>query len=58
MTVKELAGYLQLHPSSVYRVVTRQGLPAFKIGSDWRFRKVDIDEWMRQKTEHQIRKVH
>ena len=37
MTVKELSDYLKVHPSTVYRQLKRGGLPAFKVGSDWRF---------------------
>ena len=37
LTVKEVAAYLKIHPSTLYRLLKRQGLPAFKMGSDWRF---------------------
>ena len=33
MTVKEVADYLRIHPSTVYRQVKRGGFPAFKVGS-------------------------
>jgi excisionase family DNA binding protein len=45
MTVKELSGYLKVHPSTVYRQLKRGRLPAFKVGSDWRFNIESIDEW-------------
>jgi excisionase family DNA binding protein len=45
MTVKELCDYLKVHPSTVYRQVRRGGLPAFKVGSDWRFNVESIDNW-------------
>jgi excisionase family DNA binding protein len=43
MTVKELSDYLKVHPSTVYRQLKRGGLPAFKVGSDWRFNIESID---------------
>jgi excisionase family DNA binding protein len=48
MTVKELSDYLKVHPSTVYRQLKRGGLPAFKVGSDWRFNIESIDRWRLQ----------
>jgi excisionase family DNA binding protein len=45
MTVKELSGYLKVHPSTIYRQLRRGQLPAFKVGSDWRFNVESIDRW-------------
>jgi excisionase family DNA binding protein len=46
MTVKELGEYLKVHPSTIYRLIKRGQLPAFKIGSDWRFDVEAIDRWI------------
>jgi excisionase family DNA binding protein len=45
LTVNELAGYLKVHPSTVYRLLKTGELPAFRVGSDWRFRLEEIDRW-------------
>ena len=45
MTVKELADYLKVHASTVYRQLKLGQLPAFKVGSDWRFSVEAIDRW-------------
>ena len=51
MTVRELADFLQLHPlmqlqaSTIYRLLRQGALPAFKIGTDWRFSREAIDRW-------------
>jgi excisionase family DNA binding protein len=45
MTVKELADYLKVHASTVYRQLKLGQLPAFKVGSDWRFNVEAIDRW-------------
>jgi excisionase family DNA binding protein len=45
MTVKELSDYLKVHPSTIYRQLKRGRLPAFKVGSDWRFNVESIDRW-------------
>jgi excisionase family DNA binding protein len=45
VTVKELSDYLRVHPSTIYRLLKRGELPAFKLGSDWRFNLEAIDRW-------------
>jgi excisionase family DNA binding protein len=46
MTTKEVADYLRVHPSTVYKLLREHQVPAFRIGSDWRFNKEQIDHWM------------
>lgn len=45
MTVKEVSDYLKVHPSTIYRQLKKGRLPAFKVGSDWRFNIESIDQW-------------
>lgn len=49
MTAKEVAEYLSLHPLTVHRYAREGKIPAFKIGSDWRFHRRYIERWIRQK---------
>jgi len=46
LTAKQLAEYLQLSSRSIYRLLERGEVPATKIGGQWRFRKVDVDQWI------------
>jgi excisionase family DNA binding protein len=46
MTVTDLARYLKVHPSTVYRLLRTGQLPAFKVGSDWRFNVEEINRWV------------
>jgi excisionase family DNA binding protein len=48
MTVRELSAYLHVHPTTIYRLVRRNQIPAFHIGSDWRFNIEAIDRWRLQ----------
>jgi excisionase family DNA binding protein len=43
LTLEEVANYLKVHPSTVYRLVKKSQIPAFKIGSDWRFNQASVD---------------
>jgi len=45
MTVRELSTYLQVHSSTVYRLLKHHDIPGFRIGSDWRFNAEVIDRW-------------
>jgi excisionase family DNA binding protein len=45
MTVRELAEYLRVHPSTIYRLLRQGRLPGFRVGSDWRFSREAIDQW-------------
>lgn len=48
LTVKELAEYLKLHPTTVYRLLKAGQVPAFRVGSDWRFNREEIDLWLNE----------
>ncbi|HLI64593.1 MAG TPA: helix-turn-helix domain-containing protein [Terriglobales bacterium] len=45
LTVKEVADYLHVHTSTIYRLLKSNRLPAFRVGSDWRFNVEAIDHW-------------
>jgi excisionase family DNA binding protein len=46
LTVTELAGYLKISRSMIYRLLKRGEIPGFKIGSDWHFNLDEIDQWL------------
>ena len=45
LTVQEVSAYLRVHPSTIYRMLKKNQLPAFRVGSDWRFTVEAIDKW-------------
>jgi excisionase family DNA binding protein len=47
MTLDEVAQFLHVHPSTVYRLLKGRAIPAFKVGSDWRFNQDSIERWMK-----------
>lgn len=46
LTALELATYLRIHPTTVYKLAKRGALPAFKVGGDWRFNRTSIEKWL------------
>lgn len=52
LTVSEVATFLRVNRSTVYKLIRRGELPAFKIGSDWRFNRVQIEALVKFRTYH------
>lgn len=50
-TVTEVANYLKLPVSTVYRLAERRQIPGHKVGRQWRFPRAVIDEWLRRRSE-------
>ncbi len=46
MTLSQLAEYLQLGKSTVYKMVQKGEIPGIKIANQWRFKKSEIDKWL------------
>ena len=46
MTAKEAGIYLRLSEHAVKRLARADRLPAAKVGRVWRFRKLELDEWL------------
>jgi excisionase family DNA binding protein len=51
LTIKELAAYLHAHRMTIYRLLSKGQLPGFRVGHIWRFRREEVDRWMRRKSE-------
>ena len=47
LTVSEVAEYLRINPQTVYRKAKAGELPAVRIGRAIRFRRTDLEEWLR-----------
>lgn len=46
MTTKQLMEFLNLSRTKIWELVTKQGLPAFKIGGDYRYRRSEVLAWL------------
>lgn len=46
MTIDELAVYLKISKSTLYKLVREGQIPSQKVGRHWRFRKEKIDRWL------------
>ena len=50
LTVMDVARFLRVPKSTVYKLARLGQLPASKIGKHWRFLRRDIHEWMHSRT--------
>jgi len=46
MTVDEVAEYLRIPRSSLYKLAQQGKIPCQKVGRHWRFRREAIDVWL------------
>jgi excisionase family DNA binding protein len=47
LSVDEIAAYLGIKRDTVYKWIERKSMPAHKVGILWKFKKEEIDEWVR-----------
>jgi excisionase family DNA binding protein len=47
LSVKEVAEYLGVGRSTIYKWIERHDLPAHKAGRLWKFSKGEVDTWLR-----------
>ena len=45
LTVKEVCELLQVHPSTLYKLVRQGSIPSFRVGTEWRFREDVLERW-------------
>lgn len=47
LTIEELAEYLKMGRTKLYRMAQDGDIPASKVGNQWRFDREEIDLWMK-----------
>ena len=47
LTVDELAVYLKVSKSTLYKLLSEGKVPGQKVGRHWRFHKDGINEWLK-----------
>ncbi|MGB5948956.1 MAG: helix-turn-helix domain-containing protein [Parvibaculum sp.] len=54
LTLPEVAQLLKVAEKTVYTMAQRGEIPAFKVRGQWRFKRLDLDQWI----EHQKASYH
>lgn len=47
LSVDEIAKHLGVIRESAYRWIAQRNMPGHRVGRHWKFRKADVDEWVR-----------
>lgn len=47
LSVDEIGEYLGVKRDTIYKWISEKGMPAQKIGRLWKFKKDEVDEWVR-----------
>ena len=42
----DVAQYLKVNVETVYRLIRQEGLPAIRLGGQWRLRSKDFEQWL------------
>jgi len=50
MTIEELAKYLKISKSSMYKLCQEGKVPGHKVGRHWRFQREIIDRWLAEQS--------
>ena len=50
MNVRQASHYLGVSPDTLYKYVSEEVIPAFKLGNRWKFKKSLLDRWMEDKS--------
>jgi excisionase family DNA binding protein len=48
LTVREVALFLQVHPTTIYHLLKTKDIPSFRVGNAWRFRLEAVETWMKE----------
>jgi PTS system nitrogen regulatory IIA component len=49
LTLDELAAYLKVSKSALYKMVQEGRIPGGKVGRVWRFDRAEIDRWVKSR---------
>jgi len=50
MNIRQASQYLGVSPDTLYKYVSEEKIPAFKLGNRWKFKKTILDAWMEKKS--------
>lgn len=52
MNIRQASHYLGVSADTLYKYVSEEMIPAFKLGNRWKFKKSVLDSWMENQSFH------
>lgn len=56
MDIREASEYLGVSRETLYKYVSDERIPAFKLGNRWKFKKTLLDRWMEMESTQSSRR--
>lgn len=50
MNIRQASQYLGISADTLYKYVSEETIPAFKLGNRWKFKKSILDSWMEERS--------
>ena len=47
LSISEICQYLGVSSDTIYKWIEKKNMPAHKIGRLWKFKKNEVDDWIR-----------
>ncbi len=47
LSVEDICKHLGVSKDTVYKWIDKSGMPAHRLGRLWKFKKVEVDDWVR-----------
>jgi excisionase family DNA binding protein len=54
MDIRQASAYLGVSRNALYKYVSEDRIPAFKLGNRWKFKKTVLDHWMESESRRVI----
>jgi excisionase family DNA binding protein len=51
LTIPEVSEYLRVSRKTIYRMLQRRDIPAFRLGGDWRINIEDLERWIKRESQ-------
>ena len=48
LSVDDICEYLGIGRDTIYKWIGSKGLPAYRLGRLWKFKKEEVDEWLKK----------
>ncbi len=58
LTTEQIAEYLKVDKFTVYRLVAKKKIPAFRVGNQWRFKRALIEAWLMKNSNIRVKGSH
>jgi excisionase family DNA binding protein len=50
LTLTEVSNYLRVSRVTIYRMIRRKDIPAFRLAGSWRFNVEDLERWIQRES--------